>query len=113
PDTPIRLGLGETVDFMVVPSSDPAAPSSFSLDAAITGTLECYPNCDHGVEAIPFLNVNDYTCFMVRFASNQALPPDQQIDSYSNCDHSTTPPVLNVNDFICFQQRFSAGCSAP
>jgi hypothetical protein len=60
----------------------------------------CYANCD-GSTTAPTLNVNDFTCFLNRYASG---------DSYANCDASTTVPVLNVNDFVCFQQRFAAGC---
>ncbi|MBL9032618.1 MAG: hypothetical protein JNM80_13060 [Phycisphaerae bacterium] len=30
--------------------------------------------------------------------------------TYANCDGSTAPPVLNVNDFVCFVNRFVAGC---
>jgi hypothetical protein len=63
----------------------------------------CYANCDASTAA-PFLNVNDFICFQMRFASGEA---------YANCDGSTAPPVLNVNDFICFQTAFAAGCSAP
>ena len=60
----------------------------------------CYPNCDAST-AIPVLNVNDFTCFLKKYAAG---------DAYANCDGSTTPPVLNVNDFICFQQKYAAGC---
>lgn len=60
----------------------------------------CYANCDAST-AEPTLNVNDFVCFMSRFAGGE---------SYANCDASTVPPVLNVNDFLCFQSRFVAGC---
>ena len=60
----------------------------------------CYPNCD-GSTLMPILNVNDFACFMNKFASG---------DPYANCDGSTAAPMLNVNDFICFQQKFAAGC---
>ena len=60
----------------------------------------CYANCDLST-APPILNVNDFTCFLSRFAA--ASP-------YANCDGSTAPPVLNVNDFTCFLSRFAAGC---
>lgn len=63
----------------------------------------CSANCDAST-ALPFLNVNDFTCFNNLFASG---------DTRANCDASTTPPVLNVNDFTCFLNQFSAGCSAP
>ncbi|MFN0133283.1 MAG: GC-type dockerin domain-anchored protein [Phycisphaerales bacterium] len=66
-------------------------------------TSTCYANCD-GSTIIPFLNVNDFTCFLNKFAAN---------DPVANCDGSTTAPVLNVNDFLCFLNVFAAGCSAP
>ncbi|MFN0131569.1 MAG: GC-type dockerin domain-anchored protein [Phycisphaerales bacterium] len=63
----------------------------------------CYANCDAST-TVPFLNVNDFTCFLNAFAAGA---------SYANCDASTTAPVLNVNDFTCFLNAFAAGCSAP
>jgi phosphatidylinositol-3-phosphatase len=60
----------------------------------------CYANCD-GSTTPPVLNVNDFLCFLNRFAAG---------DSWANCDGSTEPPVLNVNDLICFQGLFAAGC---
>lgn len=60
----------------------------------------CYANCD-GSTAVPVLNVNDFTCFLTRFAAG---------DAYTNCDRSTTPPVVNVVDFACFLTAFAAGC---
>ncbi len=69
--------------------------------AAWTGcSASCYANCDASTAA-PVLNVNDFNCFLNRFAGG---------DSYANCDASTTPPVLNVLDFVCFLNRFAAGC---
>jgi hypothetical protein len=61
----------------------------------------CYSNCD-GSTTAPVLNVNDFFCFLNRFASGSP---------YANCDHSTTPPVLNVLDFTCFLNQFAAGCN--
>ncbi|MFN0132266.1 MAG: GC-type dockerin domain-anchored protein [Phycisphaerales bacterium] len=61
----------------------------------------CYPNCDESTTT-PVLNVNDFVCFMNRFAAG---------DLYCDCDHSTMFPVLNVNDFLCFMNSFAAGCS--
>jgi len=60
----------------------------------------CYANCDGGTTP-PVLNVNDFLCFLNKFAAG---------DPYANCDASTTPPVLNVNDFLCFLNQFAAGC---
>lgn len=60
----------------------------------------CYPNCDRSTTT-PYLNFNDFTCFMQRFAAG---------DLYANCDGSSEPPVLNVADFSCFLLSFSGGC---
>jgi hypothetical protein len=65
----------------------------------VPGSL-CYANCDSST-APPILNVNDFQCFLNKFAAG---------DSYANCDHSTVPPILNVNDFQCFLNQFAAGC---
>jgi hypothetical protein len=62
--------------------------------------VTCYANCDNST-APPVLNVNDFSCFLNRFAAG---------DSTANCDQSTTAPVLNVNDFSCFLNRYAAGC---
>jgi hypothetical protein len=60
----------------------------------------CYPNCDASTVS-PVLNVNDFTCFLNRYAAS---------DPYANCDASTSAPLLNVNDFTCFLNRYAAGC---
>jgi hypothetical protein len=60
----------------------------------------CYANCD-GSTVTPILNVDDFTCFINRFAA---------ADAWANCDGSTTAPILNVDDFTCFINRFAAGC---
>lgn len=60
----------------------------------------CYANCDESLLP-PILNINDFSCFLNRFASGSP---------YANCDASTVPPVLNVNDFSCFMNKFAAGC---
>ncbi|MFN0131379.1 MAG: hypothetical protein ACKVW3_02415 [Phycisphaerales bacterium] len=67
------------------------------------GTLACYANCDAST-AVPVLNMNDFVCFNIRFATG---------DPRANCDGSTTQPILNVIDFICFTNAYAAGCSAP
>ncbi|MFN0131479.1 MAG: GC-type dockerin domain-anchored protein [Phycisphaerales bacterium] len=67
----------------------------------LAGIPPCYANCD-GSSSFPVLNINDFICFLNRFA---------QGDSYANCDVSTIPPVLNVNDFVCFLNAFSAACN--
>ncbi len=61
----------------------------------------CYPNCDNSTAA-PILNVQDFSCFLQKFASQ---------DAYANCDASTAAPTLNVQDFSCFLQKFAAGCN--
>jgi hypothetical protein len=66
----------------------------------LNNTPACAANCDCS-QTGPALNVNDFLCFMNRFAAG---------DPWANCDGSTTPPVLNVNDFVCFQGAFAAGC---
>jgi hypothetical protein len=66
----------------------------------VAGAPPCYANCD-GSTTAPVLNVNDFICFLGRFAAGEA---------YANCDGSTVAPVLNINDFVCFQGRFAAGC---
>jgi hypothetical protein len=70
------------------------------LPAAAGGPAACYANCD-GSTAAPVLNVNDFQCFLNKYA---------QGDAYANCDGSTTPPILNVNDFQCFLNRYAQGC---
>jgi hypothetical protein len=66
------------------------------------GPIESYrcANCD-GSTTAPVLNVDDFTCFINRFAEG---------DPEANCDGSTTPPVLNIDDFTCFITMFAAGC---
>ncbi len=75
--------------------------SADSRALILTPMPACPANCDRSTAA-PILNVNDFTCFLNKFAAN---------DGYANCDSSTTPPVLNVLDFVCFLNRFAAGCS--
>jgi YVTN family beta-propeller protein len=69
----------------------------------------CYANCD-GSTVAPILNVEDFTCFINRFAEGALLPHEQQLTHYANCDQSTAAPVLNVEDFSCFINKFAAGC---
>jgi hypothetical protein len=77
-----------------------AALDDFSL-TGISCPRPCYANCDNST-APPILNINDYSCFINRFAAG---------DSWANCDGSTAPPILNVNDFACFVNKYAAGCS--
>ena len=57
-------------------------------------------NCD-GSTLAPILNVNDFSCFLNRFAAGEC---------YANCDGSTAMPVLNVNDYSCFLNQYAVGC---
>ena len=70
------------------------------MSSAAELTVDCNANCDHSTLP-PILKVNDFECFLNRFAAQ---------DAYANCDESTVPPVLNVNDFECFANKFAAGC---
>jgi cytochrome c peroxidase len=69
----------------------------------------CYANCD-GSTLEPVLNVDDFLCFINRYATAQGLPHEQQVGHYANCDRSTLAPVLNVDDFTCFLNHFAQGC---
>ena len=60
----------------------------------------CYANCDQSTTA-PVLNVNDFTCFLGKYAAG---------DAGANCDRSRIAPVVNVNDFTCFLAAYAAGC---
>ncbi|MFN0134441.1 MAG: GC-type dockerin domain-anchored protein [Phycisphaerales bacterium] len=71
-----------------------------ALNFARWACSPCYANCD-GSTAAPILNVNDFTCFLNKFAAG---------DPTANCDGSTSAPTLNVNDFTCFLNAFAAGC---
>ena len=70
------------------------------IEGNIGGGTPCYANCD-GSTISPVLNVNDFTCFLNRYAAGE---------SYANCDASTIAPVLNVNDFTCFLNSYAVGC---
>jgi len=81
----------------------PGFPDTVSGAAWVPGAVPlqpCYANCD-GSTTAPILNVNDFSCFLTRYAAG---------DPYANCDGSTQPPVLNVADFSCFLNAYSAGC---
>jgi hypothetical protein len=53
--------------------------------------------------------IEDFLCFITRFAEGIALPHEEQIAHDANCDGSTTPPVLNAEDFTCFVAEFASG----
>src|ERR1043165_443346 len=75
-------------------------PNQFWMALAVIPDSGCYPNCDASTVQ-PILNINDFGCFMNRFAAGE---------SWANCDGSSSAPVLNVNDFQCFLNKFAAGC---
>ena len=88
-----------TIDITVM--GNPWLCAEYDLHIVATAdTAACYANCDGSVQQ-PVLNVQDFTCFLDRFAAG---------DPYANCDGSQTQPVLNVADFSCFLQQFAAGC---
>jgi hypothetical protein len=63
----------------------------------------CYANCDASTVP-PRLNVNDFSCFLNKFAAG---------DPSANCDQSVLPPILNINDFVCFANRYQSGIGCP
>jgi hypothetical protein len=89
-----RVGIRITRDGV------PANEIQWVDNATISVVQSCYPNCD-GSTAAPVLNVQDFSCFLQKFASG---------NPYANCDASTQPPTLNVADFSCFLQKYAAGC---
>jgi hypothetical protein len=76
---------------------------------AEAGPSACYANCD-GSTVEPVLNVDDFTCFINRYAQAQGLPHVEQVAHYANCDGSTVAPALNVDDFTCFINAYAQGC---
>jgi hypothetical protein len=78
----------------------PGAAGSVAFATRAPAAGPCYVNCDQSSEP-PVLNVQDFNCFLNRFAAGEA---------WANCDASTTPPALNVLDFNCFLNRFARGC---
>ena len=63
----------------------------------------CYANCD-GSTAVPFLNVQDFSCFLQKYAAQTPTP---------TATAAPQAPTLNVQDFTCFLQKYAAACSAP
>ena len=98
-DTFVSLSSTTPIARFVVSIASGTTPAIDNLTIT-TGGAPCYANCD-GSTIAPVLNVNDFTCFLNRYAAGE---------SYANCDASTIPPVLNVNDFTCFLNRYAAGC---
>jgi hypothetical protein len=98
---------GETYYIRIGGSS--GGRGGYVLNVGACTPAACPANCD-GSTAAPILNVDDFTCFINRFAIAQGLPYGQQVTHYANCDQSTTAPVLNVDDFTCFINRYAMGC---
>ena len=94
------VGLTSGVHSLTVVAFEDSGKASVTRYDGVIVSLPCYANCD-GSTTAPVLNVNDFTCFLNRFAAG---------DTYANCDGSTTAPVLNVNDFTCFLNAFAQGC---
>ena len=99
-DLAANVHEGDTIDFAVY---DAYGFGNTPLEVTIsTGcAAACYANCDCS-SLSPVLNVNDFTCFVNKFAAG---------DAYANCDGSTVAPTLNVNDFTCFLNAYAAGCA--
>lgn len=73
---------------------------AFSSSVHISVIPDCYANCDQSTTA-PFLNANDFQCFLTRFANREP---------FANCDNSNWAPVLTANDFQCFINTYASGC---
>lgn len=74
-----------------------AGAGTVNHTAQYVGCPNCYANCDLSTVP-PVLNVNDFVCFLYKFA--QRVPE-------ANCDNNAS---IDVNDFVCFLSRFAAGC---
>lgn len=81
------------------PGGGPPMSQAFIVTLAPPSS-SCYPNCDNSTAA-PVLNVNDFQCFLNRWAA---------ADPYANCEASGPPPWFNAVDFQCFLNKFAAGC---
>jgi hypothetical protein len=97
PNAAAMRSFGETN----APPAPPAPILDHSVLSIIGPSAACYANCD-GSTVGPVLNVQDFSCFLNRFASGE---------TYANCDSSTFPPVLNIQDFSCFLNAFASGCT--
>lgn len=60
----------------------------------LVGCPNCYADCDNNHR----LDVNDFVCFMTKYA---------QQDPYANCDVGA---VVDPSDFACFLAKYAAGC---
>ena len=57
----------------------------------------CYADCDFS-EGLKRLNVNDFVCFINKYAA---------LDPYSNCN---VDAAIDIADFSCFMAKFAQGC---
>jgi hypothetical protein len=107
--SPLGEGIGAVVDDFAV-MNNMRGPSLFAAGEFQTvgagtsygvvqwvGCPNCYANCDLSTRA-PVLNVNDFICFVNKFAAK---------DPYANC---SVDAVIDVNDFNCFLSKSAAGC---
>jgi trimeric autotransporter adhesin len=94
----LQTPFGPTL--LISTSSEYAGGGYSPAFAMWIGCPNCYANCD-GSTVPPRLNVEDFTCFINRFAMQ---------DPAANCTGSTTFPYFSVEDFTCFINRFAAGC---
>jgi hypothetical protein len=99
---------------LTVYNEDSRGPSLFTSGLIMVNGLAqfvgcsprtCYANCDNSTSP-PILNVNDFVCFMNRFAAKTA---QGYRDPYANCDQDY-PDTFTIADFQCFINKFAAGC---
>jgi len=63
----------------------------------LVGCPNCYADCDLSGS----LNVNDFICYINKYA---AKAPEAE------CDSSTTAPTMTISDFVCYISKYTAGC---
>lgn len=110
PFGPVTECMGAASQTATAGAPDQSLPFIFRV--RWTGPNICYANCDHSTST-PFLNVNDFVCYLNAFAAGMSMTPAQQQACYANCDGSSTPPILNIVDFVCFNNKFAVGCTNP
>ncbi|MFN0133165.1 MAG: hypothetical protein ACKVW3_11660, partial [Phycisphaerales bacterium] len=98
PGWTLSQGLGVSGDGLHVVGwgQNPMGRQEAWLTVLTPELLWCAANCDNSTTA-PALNVNDFVCFLNKFAAG---------DTTANCDQSAALPSLNVNDFTCFLNAF-------
>ena len=63
----------------------------------LVGCPNCYADCDLS-EGPTRLNVNDFVCFINKYAA---------LDPYANCN---VDAAIDIADFSCFMTKFAQGC---